>query len=253
MKTVNGSTSNIKKDVIGRISTERVGLVNRKGVILVANKVKALDIGYAGVVTTTPTSNPIVPTLCVSDLNSTMFLNGDIVSLTPSGQVHFLWETAQEHNALFLTEACNCRCVMCPQPPKPHDPVHINAAREVLRLLHSGYEGEICITGGEPTLCGDDFKDILSICRSRHPKSRLIVLTNGKSFSRFNFAKSVSELNTGAAFAVSYHADTDSLHDQIVGSKGSFRPKSSGGVSLKPSSAETGRRLTPKMVRMGTA
>ncbi len=30
-------------------------------------------------------------------------------------------------------------------------------------------------------------------------------------------------------------------------------PKSSGGVSLKPSSAETGRRLTPKMVRMGTA
>ncbi len=32
-----------------------------------------------------------------------------------------------------------------------------------------------------------------------------------------------------------------------------LKPKSSGGVSLKPSSAETGRRLTPKMVRMGTA
>jgi hypothetical protein len=32
-----------------------------------------------------------------------------------------------------------------------------------------------------------------------------------------------------------------------------FRPKSSGWISLKPSSAETGRRLTPKMVRMGTA
>ncbi len=34
---------------------------------------------------------------------------------------------------------------------------------------------------------------------------------------------------------------------------GMIKPKSSGGVSLKPSSAETGRRLTPKMVRMGTA
>jgi hypothetical protein len=32
-----------------------------------------------------------------------------------------------------------------------------------------------------------------------------------------------------------------------------FIPKSSGWISLKPSSAETGRRLTPKMVRMGTA
>ena len=32
-----------------------------------------------------------------------------------------------------------------------------------------------------------------------------------------------------------------------------YKPKSSGGGPLKPSSAETGRRLTPKMVRMGTA
>jgi len=32
-----------------------------------------------------------------------------------------------------------------------------------------------------------------------------------------------------------------------------LEPKSSGGGPLKPSSAETGRRLTPKMVRMGTA
>ncbi len=32
-----------------------------------------------------------------------------------------------------------------------------------------------------------------------------------------------------------------------------MKPKSSGGGPLKPSSAETGRRLTPKMVRMGTA
>ncbi len=62
------------------------------------------------------------------------------------------------------------------------------------------------------------------------------------------------------AFPVDYPSDASYCSISLNGHGLTIRfemdkiiPKSSGGVSLKPSSAETGRRLTPKMVRMGTA
>lgn len=233
MKTISGEPLGIKSDVVGRLSAQRVSLSQRKGVILVTETIKATDVGYAAIVTTT-SPRKLIPfsVFYVSEFSEDNYSEGDIVCLTPSGNMLFLWEVEQSNNALFLTESCSCRCVMCPQPPAPHDPIHVETAMRVLELVSDGYDGEICITGGEPTLCGDDFLTIVSRCRSKHPKSRIIVLTNGKTFSDFDFTKSVAELDTGAIFAVSLHADTDDLHDEIVGAKGSFRKTQKGLYNL---------------------
>lgn len=233
MKTIKADSSRVKRDIVGRLSGNRVGLGQRRDVILVTDEVKASDVGYAGIVTTSRSLSPLgCSSFYLTDMADMSYSDGDIVSLTSSGEMHFLWEADQENNALFLTEACSCHCLMCPQPPKPHDPIHMSTARKILDLVPSGYDGEICITGGEPTLCGDGFLEILGGCRELHPNARIIVLTNGKSFSSFKFSKSVAELDTKAIFAVSLHADIDILHDKIVGSEGSFRKTQMGLYNL---------------------
>ncbi|WP_338666811.1 His-Xaa-Ser system radical SAM maturase HxsC [Pseudodesulfovibrio methanolicus] len=233
MKTINGEYSKMKDEVVGRLISHRLPLKNRNGMILVTDRVKLSDVGYAGIISTTESSNLIAPSYAYfPDFSSEVFNEGDVVSITPSAQINFLWEVDQQNNVLFLTEACNCRCLMCPQPPQAHNPRLIKTAKQVLNLAPESYEGEICITGGEPTLCGGDFLEILRSCREKYPSAKIIVLTNGKTFSDFDFAKSVAELNTGALFAVSLHADIDSLHDLIVGSENSFQKTQSGLYNL---------------------
>ena len=64
------------------------------------------------------------------------------------------------------------------------------------------------------------------LSRSQRTSSSIILhlLTNGKNFDDFNFAKKVSEIGLShLIFCISLHGDTDSLHDSICRSKGSFQ------------------------------
>ena len=46
----------------------------------------------------------------------------DILYLNPSrGEVSVLYRRHSNSNTIFLTESCNCRCIMCPQPPRNTD------------------------------------------------------------------------------------------------------------------------------------
>lgn len=122
---------------------------------------------------------------------------------------------------------------MCPQPPKKHNPAHLETANRVLDLLEGEQLPAICITGGEPTLLGKDFVRIVRRCTSEHPESQVDILTNGQTFSDFDFAKSVAEAcGQGARLCISLHADCDELHDSIVQSKGAFRKTHSGLFNL---------------------
>jgi His-Xaa-Ser system radical SAM maturase HxsC len=192
-----------------------------------------MDIGYAGVISESPflPSIPFFPLqVTVDSLDGVP--EGDVVSVAPNGNIHFLWETGSRNNALLLTEACNCRCLMCPQPPKPFDARQVKVAKDVLELSACDFSGEICLTGGEPTLCGDGLFEILTMCGEKHPKSSLIILTNGKRFSEFDFTKRFVSLGARVKLAVSLHADVDTLHDKIVGSAGSFRKTQQGLYNL---------------------
>ena len=225
MRTANGSPHKLKELIFGRIVKDKKPFWGRRKLILATGKPGQANIGYAANLSSFQPdsifSPPGVYSLSLEDMN--VFHDGDVVLVNPDGSINFLWESAQLNNAFFLTSACNCECLMCPQPPQPHSPEHFAISQAVLKLVDPGYSGEVCLTGGEPTLLGDKFISFLGQCAQTLPEAYVIVLTNGKRFADFEFASQVASLGLRQLMiCVSFHADVDELHDRIAGGEGSF-------------------------------
>lgn len=197
----------------------------RGNYILVKDKPSFLDLGFKGYISTENKLPLFAKTGCKAHMISPIQTrDGDIALIQPSGEVLILWESDSPHNALFLTDACNARCLMCPQPPKVHDPIHIRNAHRILNLLRNKQQNSICITGGEPTLNKRHFLKIFERCILEHPESHIEILTNGQTLSNFDFTKQIARISTNnVRFCISLHADCDNLHDNIVQKEGSFR------------------------------
>ncbi|HOI74792.1 MAG TPA: His-Xaa-Ser system radical SAM maturase HxsC [Syntrophales bacterium] len=149
--------------------------------------------------------------------------DGDVVLLEPNGSINMLYEIHAYDNALLATERCNCRCIMCPQPPRSDKPGLQELNMKLIKLMDRKNTRSLCITGGEPTLLDAGFIRLVEECKERLPDTPLAVLTNGKNFQEFEFTKGV--VNVGhpdITFCIALYADEDNLHDDIVGVPGSF-------------------------------
>jgi His-Xaa-Ser system radical SAM maturase HxsC len=94
----------------------------------------------------------------------------------------------------------------------------------MLKLINPRAVSHIGITGGEPTLKPESLNTLLRFCKERFPMAVLSLLTNGKRFENLEFTRSVAETNhPGLVYCVSLYSDTDTEHDRIVGTPGSFR------------------------------
>jgi His-Xaa-Ser system radical SAM maturase HxsC len=148
---------------------------------------------------------------------------GDCVLIGKDGIITVVWEKKAPVNSLLLTEMCDCRCLMCPQPPKAHDRTLTETSKRILNLVKIENNQTICLTGGEPTLLKEDFFDILGVIKKKQPKSTVMLLTNGKLFANFEFTKRFVSLRPKDFLTcVSMHSDVDEVHDRIVGVKDSF-------------------------------
>jgi len=212
--------------VIGEATTEKVPFYARHDKILITDKLDMGCMGYLAILLSAPTQGSFflphtVGDLCAEDLSA--IKNGDIVSVSGDGEIFVFWETGSRQNSLMLTESCNCLCMMCPQPPQKHDPALFRAALRTLDLLKGKHVGNICITGGEPTLVPENFLSILQKCHQDHPNAQVTILTNAKKFASTSFTKEVASVATANdLFCVSLHSDIDSIHDEIVGKHGSY-------------------------------
>lgn len=222
MKSFNGTP--LKKTSSLGILTTSQEVTPRSNYVLVKKKLGFFDLGYAGYISASPKLPPFSKAGAqLRNLDEIERSGGDIALLTADGSISLIWEKASAHNALFLTEACNARCIMCPQPPRKHDPIHEKNAHKILDLLRTEKLPSICITGGEPTLLGKKFIQLLSRCVVEHPESQIEVLTNGQPLKNFELVKDIAGICTpNVRFCVSLHADTDELHDNIVQRDGAF-------------------------------
>lgn len=153
----------------------------------------------------------------------TLLREGDIVKVEPDGRITLLWETAARRNALFLTDHCNSRCIMCHQRLEEHPRHHHEEAKRTVSLLRSDTLPAFGITGGEPTLALDGLIDILDICRKRFPGASVQLLTNGRRFSDFQVVTRLIESSPRRLlFCIPLFADNDVEHDFITGACGSF-------------------------------
>ena len=149
--------------------------------------------------------------------------DGDVVAADPLGNVRALYRRKSRHNFILVTEQCNSLCLMCSQPPKSRD--DFDRLDEHLRLIDliDPATPELGITGGEPSLFGAGFLQLIERCRDRLPSTALHVLTNGRRFADRRFAAQLGAIaHHDLILGIPLYSDIDTLHDHIVQARGAF-------------------------------
>lgn len=160
--------------------------------------------------------------------------NGDIVKVSPDCSVRTLFRAQSNHNGILLTEQCNNYCLMCSQPPKRHDDSWIlDEIRELIPMIPRETQS-LGITGGEPTLFGDGFLDVLRLCKSWLPYTAMHVLSNGRNFENVEFANKYAAIgHPDLMVGIPIYSDDPARHDYVVQAKGAFDETIRGILNLK--------------------
>ena len=218
MKQINGIPINIESDILGRITLKGKSIFNRKDEIFVKSDASSVPSGYSAVITNSETINGDKP--CVGNVQTLdEFNEGDVVLINKQGEIVFLYEIKSMHNAIFATERCNHRCIMCPQPPvaEAEDKTPFNL--KLISLIDKNTV-EVGITGGEPTLIGDKLFELIRQIQRYQPKAGISLLTNGVKFADKEYALKLALCkHRDLQIDVPIFSDIADEHNRIVGAK----------------------------------
>ena len=149
----------------------------------------------------------------------------DIITISENGMIirtHYSYGSEVD---IFVTNHCNSNCIMCPLSEysrKKKSPQYNQWLMKYIQALPREV-GFINVTGGEPTLAGEYFIDVMDTLREKFQKSGFQLLTNGRSAADFRFLKNVlHHCPSGMLFAIPLHSCIPEIHDEITQSKGSF-------------------------------
>lgn len=149
---------------------------------------------------------------------------GDVVRVRPgSTMVSVMYRRGSAANTLFATERCNSRCLMCSQPPRTDDDGwRVAELRRLIELIDPD-EAQLGVSGGEPTLLGDDLGRLIDACARRLPDTHLHILSNGRTFCDPAVAASLGDRgHPSLTWGVPLYADHAELHDEVVDAHGAF-------------------------------
>lgn len=218
MKTIYGTAYNIGEDIVGRITFGNRNPFTRSNDILVRDSVSKNVFGYSAFITTHPivatNAKPYVQVDGIDD-----FHEGDVVVLNHKGEIIFVYEFTSCHNAIMATERCNHRCIMCPQPPilQERDKTPFNL--RLISLIDKDTQ-EIGITGGEPTLIGDNLFALIKQIQKQLPKAAISILSNGVKFADKDFAMKLAKCrHKDLQIDIPLFSDIADEHNRIVGAK----------------------------------
>jgi His-Xaa-Ser system radical SAM maturase HxsC len=193
--------------------------------------------GFKAILTKEKDSSVGVPECDVYELGKEYdYLNeGDILRLHPqSGSMRCLYRRNSQHNTILLTERCDHYCLMCSQPPKKIDDSWLlEEAKELISLIPTETEG-LGFTGGEPTLYGPQFIELLQHTKTYLPTTAIDVLSNGRAFADMAFAKQYASVqHPDLLIGIPIYSDDPVRHDFVVQSKGAFDETILGILNLK--------------------
>ncbi len=164
------------------------------------------------------------------------YLNeGDILRFDPQRlALRTLYRKNSRHNGLLVTERCNNFCLMCSQPPKEANDSYLVAEwLEAIPLMNRD-TGELIITGGEPTLLGDDLIILIRALKNYLPNTSIHMLSNGRNFSDFDFTKKVASIaHPDLMIGIPVYSDVSNIHDYVVQADGAFDETIRGIINLK--------------------
>jgi His-Xaa-Ser system radical SAM maturase HxsC len=177
-----------------------------------------VPFGYSAVITNSETINGNKP--CVGNVQTLdEFNEGDVVLINKQGEIVFLYEVKSMHNAIFATERCNHRCIMCPQPPVAEEEDKTPFNLKLISLIDKNTV-EVGITGGEPTLIGDKLFELIRQIQKYQPKAGISLLTNGVKFADKEYALKLALCkHHDLQIDVPIFSDIADEHNRIVGAK----------------------------------
>ncbi len=153
------------------------------------------------------------------------FSDGDLVYIKENGSIQILYVKGQPEVDLFITNKCNSNCVMCPLAEtvrKRESPGQLQWILDYISLLPEDLP-YINITGGEPTLEGQQFLTVMSRLRDKFQHTEFQLLTNGRSLAdRKYLTQLIANMPYNIRFAIPLHSSCEKVHDGITQSKGSF-------------------------------
>lgn len=159
----------------------------------------------------------------------------DVIKFYPDiSKIDVLYRKNANTNSFLVTERCNSFCIMCSQPPRDIDDHYlVDDMLNALPLLHADTH-EICISGGEPTLWGDDFISLIQASKNHLPNTSLHILSNGRNFKDLNLAIKVAHVkHHDVMIGIPLYADYSQLHDFIVQADNAFDDTIRGILNLK--------------------
>ena len=152
----------------------------------------------------------------------------------------------QDDVVLYVTEACNSNCIMCP--------MSVDSRRRGASLTREQWEKidssipidsrHVTITGGEPFLEYGKVVPVMKQIASSRPDAEILVLTNGRAFCLdFIMEEMLPFLTERFTFAIPVHGPDAVLHDCITQAEGSFEETIAGIRKLSKSPARIEIRI----------
>ena len=219
MKEIKGNPHNLKNSIIGKFCIKNNIFVKNK--ILFCTKKPLFSAGIKAFIV--PTENMFKTNLPVIEIknNETPFDNGDVLNISKEGRINVLWEVKSDHNAFYVTDICNSKCIMCPQIEGSCG--RYDECLEILKLVDLSKHVEIGITGGEPTLNMNKLVELLEAIASKAPNKKVHILTNGRNFSKIENVERIAKVKSiKLSYGIPLYSDIAEEHDYIVGAKGAF-------------------------------
>lgn len=175
------------------------------------------------------------------------FDEGDVLDINESGII-FRWYSVADGDAGIATTAlCNSNCIMCPASDgerRQNNTPTIRQLDDVIRHMPRDL-WHFTVTGGEPTLIGEDnFIDIIKSINKWLPNTKILLLTNGRTLGDKEFFQKFAAVKPpNMRIAIPIHGSTAEKHDHITRADGSFKQTMRGISNLLSIQAEVEIRI----------
>lgn len=147
---------------------------------------------------------------------------GDVLEISDSNcYVHF--SSTSNDNCIVVTNACNERCINCPQHDKTKNPGLPGRNAQLIKLLPKDVKS-IALTGGEPTIVFPELIHIIKALYARNDDAHIDVITNGIELSDFSKVVELEKVlkKQTSTFCITLYGDIPSIHDAHTRTSGSF-------------------------------
>ncbi|HEY4198919.1 MAG TPA: His-Xaa-Ser system radical SAM maturase HxsC [Mucilaginibacter sp.] len=220
---VKGIPYQIKQLIVGKVTRSQAD--HGEEFVYLDDGEQEIRGNFAVVLTTKPTADHTGKLGVVFGIPSLSHLEeGDIVSIGLDGNIRTHYRANSFYNTIVATERCNSNCLMCSQPPKDKDdvPYLFELYTKVIPLIPKDCV-ELTISGGEPTLMGNRFFELLEQITAELPNTELHILTNGRAFAWESVAARLADIdNPRMMLGIPLYADYYQVHDYIVQAKDAF-------------------------------